>query len=132
MEAERTRQAIAEMSVALREEFLSAIAQSDWRLLKKTDRVKPQEFAHLIVLGIAFWSRPDLLALNMLAKRLGSKNTTVFVGDIDEFGFTDGFKAFVPDAAMPNKTPVAAEYSGGMLIWYAEGQDAFKWIKESL
>jgi len=120
------------MNAALHDEFLSAIAQSGWRLLKQTDSVEPQQFVRLIIFGVAFWSRPDLQALQVLAERLNNKSVPVFVFDIDTFGYSEGIKAFLPDAAMPNKTPVAAEYLDGVLIRSVEGKSAFKWIKEAL
>jgi len=132
METKQTQQIIAEMNAALRDEFSSAIASSGWHLLKQTDTVEPKQYARLIVLGVAFWSRPDLQALQMLGQKLGQESVTVFVFNIDMFGYSEGIKAFLPDAAMPNKTPVIAEYLDGVLIRFVEGNSAFKWIKASL
>ena len=128
--AKQTGQVVAEMNAALRDEFLSAIDLSGWHLLTRIDTVQPKQYADLIVVGVAFWSRPDLQALQAFGQKLKNKSVTVFVFDVDAFGYSEGIKAFLPDAAMPNQTPVAAEYLGGVLIRFVEGKEAFKWIKE--
>lgn len=91
---------VAGNNAALRDEFLAVIRRAHWPFLTKTSRVEPAQFAHLVVVGVAFWSRPDLSALNTLAANSTNKNVTVF--DIDEFGYTDGIKAFLPGGVMPN------------------------------
>ena len=71
-----------------------------------------------------------MVALKTLAEKLISKNAAVFVFDIDAFGDTDGIKVFLPGAALPNQTPVIAEYVSGQITCFAEGNAAVKWIKE--
>ena len=113
-------------NAALRDKFLAATQASDWTYLTKTSTVDPAQFSHLFVVGAAFWSRPDLSALHALAGKLTDKNVTVFVFDIDEFGHTDGIKAFLPGAALPNQTPVIAEYVNGKMTRFAERVIAVK------
>lgn|GEM_PF-3294296 len=45
---------------------------------------------------------------------------------INEFGHTDGIKAFLPGAALPNQTPVIAEYVNGKMTRFAERVIAVK------
>ena len=130
MNPEQPKLQIATNNAALREEFHSVIKALRWPCLTKTCRVDPAQLGHLIVVGVAFWSRPDLSALKRLAEKLTGKNVTVFVFDIDEFGYTDGIKAFLPGAPLPIQTPVIVEYVNGEVTRFAEGNASFKWIKE--
>jgi hypothetical protein len=120
---------IAARNKAIEQEFPKAISKLGWHLLKRGDSFDPSQSPHVIVIGVATWSDPDLQGLELLAKQLQGKSIDVYVFDIDECLTFEQLLSLVPGISPAKQTPVVAEYRDGRLLKNFEGPEALAWMQ---
>src|SRR5580704_6825098 len=108
-----------------RAEFPKAVAKAGWHFLGSGDRVDIESSPHVIVIGVATWDPPELVALDALAHRPVEMGTEIFIFDIDSL---EDLASLMPGGKPPRKTPVIAEYRNGHLVLSLQGHEALSEI----
>jgi hypothetical protein len=102
--------------------FEKGVRTMGWRRLRRGDRLELPSDGNVIVVGVAIWNADDREVLNIVAKQMPDSGRVV-VFDLDDVRSVEELHAFMPSAAMPLHTPVAAEYRRGRLVRDASGSD---------
>src|SRR5579864_1957546 len=116
---------------AARLQLPSAVAKLGWRMLKRGDKFDPESCSRALVVGVVPASFKDLEALDQLAERTNLGALVVMVFSFDDCSTDRELNEFVPQANPPTQHPVVAEYLGGRLITFKEGDDVVRWITSS-
>jgi len=109
--------------------FPAAVARAGFTFLLPYDGFHPEAGKHILVIGAASWSDPDLLALDRLAINLSGRAIQVVIFDVDYWQLDDIVRAF-PGAWCFKSTPVVLQYDGGALNYTGEGHDAVLWLDQ--
>jgi hypothetical protein len=83
----------------------------------------------VLVIGVATWSDPDLIALERLAKYLRGRNVKVVVFDVDDWRLSEILKTF-PGAHGFKTTPFVIQYRFGEISFTGEGHAAVLWLHQ--
>src|SRR5215469_16994119 len=109
--------------------FPGAIERAGFWLLQPREEFRPDAGEHVLVIGAASWSDPDLAALDRLAQQTRNQNVRVVVFDIDDWQLKDIQGAF-PGAPNPKATPLVLQYKRGALTYAGKGHDAILWLDQ--
>jgi hypothetical protein len=109
--------------------FPGAVKRAGFFLLPAGQLFSPGASGHVLVIGVATSSDPDLAALDRLAQHLRGRDTKAFVFDIDDWGLTDILSTF-PGVSRFLSTPMVAQYRDGTLTFFGEGHDAIRWLDQ--
>jgi hypothetical protein len=109
--------------------FPMAAARAGFTLTSVGQPFVPGANEHVLVIGIATWSDPDLAALDGLAQNTRERRIKVLVLDIDDWKLDDILRTF-PGAQRFRSTPLVLQYKGGVLAFSGEGHDAILWLDQ--
>jgi hypothetical protein len=110
--------------------FEAAAIRAGLEVLHNGDHVTLPEGPCLIV-GVATWSDPDMIALDSAVDRIHQRNIPTWVFDIDECRTVAHIQTMMPQVDMqPRKPPVFGYYVDGKLQTFGEGQDAVRWLEQ--
>jgi hypothetical protein len=110
--------------------FPRAVERAGFSLLQPRAAFSLGGSAHVIVVGAASWSDPDLTALDRLAQDTRNRDVRVVVVDVDSWPLEDILQAF-PGAPSPKATPFVLQYKRGALTYAGDGHEAILWLKIS-
>jgi len=109
--------------------FPSAVERAGFRLLRPREEFRPEAEEHVLVIGAASWSDPDLMALDSLAQQTRNRDLRAIVFDVDDWQLEDIRSAF-PGAPNPKATPFVLQYKRGSLTYAGDGHDAVLWLNQ--
>lgn len=109
--------------------FPGAVERAGFWLLQPREAFRPGAREHVLVVGAASWSDPDMAALDRLAEQTRIRDVRVVVFDVDDWQLEDILLAF-PDAPKPKATPFVLQYKQGALPYAGDGHDAVMWLDQ--
>ncbi len=109
--------------------FPGAVERAGFSLLQPRAALSPGASEHLLVVGAASWSDPDLAALDRLAQHTRNRDVYVVVFDVDYWPPEDILRAF-PGAPNPKATPFVVQYKRGALTYACDGHEAILWLDQ--
>jgi hypothetical protein len=109
--------------------FPGAVERAGFFLLQASAAFSPGANGHLLVVGAASWSDPDLAALDRLALQSRSRDVQVVVFDVDFWPLEEILQAF-PGAPQFKATPFVLQYKHGALTYAGDGHDAILWLDQ--
>jgi hypothetical protein len=112
-----------------RQRFPDAVMRAGFSLLEPGRPLSPDACQHVLVVGVATWSDPDLIALEKLAVDSRGRDVKVLVFDIDDWSLEDILRTF-PGVTAVRATPVVAQYRNEVLTFQGEGRDAILWLDQ--
>ncbi|HEV3330372.1 MAG TPA: hypothetical protein VG096_05285 [Bryobacteraceae bacterium] len=107
--------------------FPDSVARAGFSLLTPGRPFSPAAYDHVLVVGVATWSDPDLATLEKLAADSDGRDVKIVVFDLDDWSLGDILGTF-PGVAKFKATPVVLEYRGSDLALQSEGRDATLWL----
>ena len=107
--------------------FPGAVDRAGFWLLRPREGFRPDSGEHVLVIGAASWSDPDLAALDRLAQQTRNQNVRVVVFDVDDWQLKDIQGAF-PGVPNPKATPFVLQYKRGALTYAGDGPAAILWL----
>jgi hypothetical protein len=111
-----------------RKRFPDAVTRAGFFLLIPGRPFSPSG-NHVLVIGVATWSDPDLIALEKLAIDSRGRDVKVLVFDIDDWSLKDILGTF-PGVVTIRATPVVAQYRDEVLTFQGDGPDAMLWLDQ--
>jgi hypothetical protein len=112
-----------------RKVFPRAVARAGFSLMPVGELFVPGDSEHVLVIGVATWSDPDLAALDRLAQNTRDRIIEVRVLDIDDWTLDDILRTF-SGARRFRSTPLVLQYKEGVLTFSGEGHDAVLWLDQ--
>jgi hypothetical protein len=112
-----------------RKRFPDAVTRAGFSLLTPGHPFSPSGWHHVLVIGVATCSDPDLSALEKLAVDSRGRDVKVLVFDIDDWSLKDILGKF-PGVTTIRATPVVAQYRDEVLTFQGEGRDAMLWLDQ--
>lgn len=109
--------------------FPGAVERAGFSLLQPASAFSPGAREHVLVVGAASWSDPDLAALEKLAEQTRNRDVPVVVIDVDDWRLEDILRAF-PGAPNPKATPFVLQYKRGALTYAGDGHEAVLWLDQ--
>lgn len=109
--------------------FPSAVERAGFSLLQPQATFSPGVGEHVLVVGAASWSDPDLAALDRLAQHARNRDMHVVVFDVDYWSLEDILRAF-PGVPNPKATPFVLQYKRGALTFAGGGHEAIQWLDQ--
>jgi hypothetical protein len=85
--------------------------------------------AHVLVVGVATWSDPDLTALDKVAADSLHRDVKVVVFDVDDWSLSDILGTF-PNVTPVRATPIVFQYRDSRLTFQGDGADAMLWLDQ--
>ena len=113
---------------AERAKFHKILELAGWQLLEHGDQIDLSTGEYAVVIGVALWSSPDLLAIEQLAENFRNAMPKVFLFNIDDLAHEANMMLIMPDAPYPTNNPVVAKYINGQLAEYYVGKAALSYI----
>jgi hypothetical protein len=107
--------------------FPGSVARAGFSLLRPGQPFSPSTHDHVLVVGVATWSDPDLAALEKLAVDPRGRNVEILVFDIDDWSLTDILATF-PGIAKFTETPVVLQYRDSEVTFQGEGRVGTLWL----
>jgi hypothetical protein len=115
---------------AERAKFHKILELAGWQLLEPGDQIDLSTWECAVVIGVALWSSPDLLAIEQLAENFRNTMPKIFLFNIDDLAQEANMALFMPDAPYPTNNPVVAKYINGQLAEYYVGKAALNYIRQ--
>jgi hypothetical protein len=113
-----------------KEVFEPGAVRAGLEVLHNGDHIRLPEGPCLII-GIATWSDPDMIALDSAVDRIHQRNIPTWVFDIDEIRSISDFETMLPQVDMPpTDTPVFGFYVDQKLQTFGKGRDAIHWLEQ--
>jgi hypothetical protein len=112
-----------------RQRFPDAAAKAGFSMLAPGQLLSPSSDDHVLVVGIATWSDPDLAALDRLAVDSQNREVKVVVFDVDDWSLSDILSTFT-NVKQIHATPVVFQYRNSQLTFQGEGRDAALWLEQ--
>jgi hypothetical protein len=109
--------------------FPGAVERAGFSLFQPRTAFFPGASEHMLVVGAASWSDPDLAALDRLAQHTRNPGVHVVVFDVDCWPLEDILRAF-PGAPNPKATPFVLQYKHGDLAYAGDGHEAILWLDQ--
>jgi hypothetical protein len=109
--------------------FPSAVQRAGFSLLQQQEAFSPGTNEHVLVVGAASWSDPDLAALDRLARQTRNRDVRVVVLDVDDWSLENILRTF-PGAPNPKATPFVFQYKNGVLTYAGDGHQAILWLDQ--
>ena len=109
--------------------FPKAVARAGFSLMHVGEPFIPGDSEHVLVIGVATWSDPDLAALDRLAQNARDRVVKVLVLDIDDWTLDNILRTF-PGARRFGSTPLVLQYKERVLTFSGEGHDAVLWLDQ--
>ena len=112
-----------------RQQFPNAAATAGFSLLKPGQIFSASTHTHILVVGVATWSDPDLAALDKLAADSRNRDVNVVVFDVDYWSLSDILTTF-PNVIRVRATPIVFQYRNSRLTFQGDGADAMLWLEQ--
>jgi hypothetical protein len=109
--------------------FPAAVERAGFSLLHPQAAFSPSTSEHMLVVGAASWSDPDLVALDRLAQQTRNRDVHITVFDMDDWPLENILRAF-PGAPKPKATPFVLQYKHRALTYAGDGHDAILWLDQ--
>jgi hypothetical protein len=105
------------------------VAKAGFSLLAPGQPFSASIHAHVLVVGVATWSDPDLVVLDKLAMDSRDREVKVVVFDEDDWSLTDILTTF-PNVSQFRETPIVLQYRNWQITFQGEGRNAAQWLDQ--
>lgn len=95
------------------EQFPAALKRAGIIQLHESSEKLIGSAPHVLVVGVATWSHPDLAILDDIVAITRTRDVLLLVFDIDDCRDMEDIHRFIPDADFVSHTPVIAQYREG-------------------